>query len=68
MSDPTFDDVDALVGAATPHFAFQIRARVRELVAVLSEDHPVHRYAMERLDALDRLRAADLPRRILMDR
>ncbi len=55
MSEPTFDDVDALVGPATPHFAFQIRARVRELVAGLPEDHPVHRYAMERLDELDRL-------------
>ena len=31
--EPTRDDVDALVGPATPHFAFQIRARVRELVA-----------------------------------
>jgi hypothetical protein len=55
MSEPTIDDVDALVGPATPHFAFQIRARVRELVAGLPEDHPVHRYATERLDELDRL-------------
>ena len=33
MAEPTFDDVDALVGPATPHFAYQMRARVRELVA-----------------------------------
>ena len=33
MAEPTRDDVDALVGPATPHFAYQIRARVRELVA-----------------------------------
>ncbi|HEY9365652.1 MAG TPA: FAD-dependent oxidoreductase, partial [Agromyces sp.] len=33
----TIDDVDALVGPATPQFAFQIRARVRELVAGLPE-------------------------------
>ena len=27
--EPTVDDVDELVGPATPHFAMQIRARVR---------------------------------------
>ncbi len=55
MVEPTRDDIDALVGPATPHFAYQIRARVRELVAELPENHPVRRYAesqMERLDAL----------------
>jgi hypothetical protein len=55
MTEPTTDDVDALVGPATPHFAFQIRARVRELVDGLPEDHPVRRYADERLEQLDRL-------------
>ncbi len=53
--EPTRDDVDALVGPATPHFAFQIRARVRELVADLPADHDVRRYAdaeMQRLDDL----------------
>ena len=33
MAEPTLDDIEALVGPATPHFAFQIRARVRELIA-----------------------------------
>ena len=55
MTEPTFDDVDALVGPATPHFAFQIRARVRELVESLPEDHPVRVYADKRLEQLDRL-------------
>src|ERR1051325_6216503 len=32
MPEPTFSDVDELVGPATPHFAYQLRARVRELV------------------------------------
>ena len=53
--EPTRDDVDALVGPATPHFAFQIRARVRELVDGLPADHDVRLYAdvqMERLDHL----------------
>jgi hypothetical protein len=52
---PTRDDVDALVGPATPHFAYQLRARVRELVADLDPDDPVRRYAEEQIDRLDRL-------------
>ena len=53
--EPTRDDVDALVGPATPHFAYQLRARVRELVADLPADHEVRRYAEEKIDLLDRL-------------
>jgi len=55
MPEPTRDDVDALVGPATPHFAYQLRARVRELVADLPEDHPVRRYGEEKMELLDRL-------------
>ena len=55
MSEPTRDDVDALVGPATPHFAYQLRARVRELVAGLPQDHEVRRYAEQQMDLLDRL-------------
>jgi hypothetical protein len=36
----TVDDVRALTGAATPHFALQIRNRVRRLIDPLPEDHP----------------------------
>jgi hypothetical protein len=53
--EPTRDDVDALVGPATPHFAYQIRARVEELTAGLPEDHAVRRYAVEQMERLDRL-------------
>jgi hypothetical protein len=53
--EPTRDDVDALVGPATPHFAYQIRARVKELVADLPEEHPVRQYAEEQRARLDRL-------------
>jgi hypothetical protein len=53
--EPTRDDVDALVGPATPHFAFQIRARVRELVAGLPEGHEVRRHADEQMALLERL-------------
>jgi hypothetical protein len=53
--EPTRDDVDALVGPATPHFAYQIRARVRELVSGLSEDSDVRIYAEAQMERLDRL-------------
>ena len=55
MPEPTIEDVDALVGPATPHFAYQLRARVRELIAELPEDHPVRRYGEEKIELLDRL-------------
>ena len=55
MAEPTKDDIDALVGPATPHFAMQIRARVRALIRELPEDHPVHRYGDEQIELLERL-------------
>ncbi|HSX21802.1 MAG TPA: hypothetical protein VLE97_03400 [Gaiellaceae bacterium] len=55
MPEPTLADIDALVGPATPHFAYQLRARVRELVRDLPETHPVRRYGEEKMEALDRL-------------
>jgi RecB family exonuclease len=67
MAEPTVDDIDALVGASTPHFAYQLRARVAELIAELPRDHPVRRYGEEKMELLDRLghassRAEDGPR------
>ena len=53
--EPTREDIDALVGPATPHFAYQIRARVRELIQDLPEDHAVRQYGEERIELLDRL-------------
>jgi hypothetical protein len=55
MSEPTLETIDALVGPATPHFAYQIRARVREAIADLPADHPVRRYGEEQIELLDRL-------------
>ncbi len=55
MAEPTLEQIDALIGPATPQFAYQLRARVRELVLDLPEDHPVRRYAEERMELLDRL-------------
>jgi hypothetical protein len=47
--------VDRLVGPATPQFAYQLRARIEELVAPLATDHPVRRYGEEKMELLDRL-------------
>ena len=53
--EPTRDDIDALVGPATPHFAYQLRARVEELIRDLPEDSPVRAYGTAQMDRLDRL-------------
>lgn len=55
MTDSTTREIDRLVGAATPHFAFQLRARVLELIEDLPGDHPARRYGEERMALLDRL-------------
>lgn len=67
MAEPTLDDIDALLGPATPHFAYQLRARVRDVVSDLAPDHPVRRYAEEKVALLERLghassKADDSPR------
>ena len=63
MSTLTRDDIDALVGPATPHFAYQLRARVRRLISELPEDDPVRRYGEEKMELLDRLGYASSSRR-----
>jgi hypothetical protein len=55
MAEITRDDIDALVGPATPHFAYQLRARVRGLIADLPDDDPVRKYGELQMDLLDRL-------------
>ena len=55
MQEPTRADVDALVGPATPHFAYQLRARVEELIEGLPDDNPVRAYGLQQMELLDRL-------------
>jgi hypothetical protein len=55
VPDPTLDAIDALVAPATPHFAYQLRARVEELIGDLPQEHPVRRYGEEQMELLDRL-------------
>jgi hypothetical protein len=36
----TVEDIRALAGPSTPHFALQIRNRIRRLIEPLAPDHP----------------------------
>jgi hypothetical protein len=53
--EPTRHDIEALVGPATPHFAYQLRARVQNLISELPPGHPVRKYGEQQLELLDRL-------------
>ena len=53
--EPTREDIDALVGPATPHFAPHLRARVEELIEGLPEGHPVRRHGEEKIRLLEDL-------------
>jgi hypothetical protein len=55
MARTTRDEIDALVGPATPHFAYQLRARIEELVRDLPDDDEVRLYGEEQMARLDRL-------------
>jgi hypothetical protein len=55
VAEPTRDEIDELVGPATPQFAYQLRARVRELIEGLPADHDVRRYGEAQMELLDRL-------------
>ena len=51
----TLDDVRQLMGASTPHFALQIRNRIRKLIAGLPADSPVRRFGDEQIARLESL-------------
>jgi hypothetical protein len=51
----TVDDVRQLVASATPHFAYQIRNRIRTLVRDLPVDSPVRLYAEAEIAKLQSL-------------
>jgi hypothetical protein len=39
--EPSMEDLRQLFGASTPHFALQIRNRIRRVIAGLPAGHPV---------------------------
>jgi hypothetical protein len=51
----TVEDIRALTGAATPHFALQVRNRIRRLIEPLPADHPARREGERAIAELDDL-------------
>jgi len=68
--EPTVEDVKQLMGASTPHFALQIRNRIKALIAGLPAEHPARALGeaeIARLDTLardgeERSEVLDLPK------
>jgi hypothetical protein len=51
----TVDDVRQLMGASTPHFAYQLRNRIRTLIRGLAPDHPARVLGEGEIARLERL-------------
>jgi hypothetical protein len=51
----TVDDIRALAGPATPHFALQIRNRIARLIASLPADHPARVEGERQIERLTEL-------------
>lgn len=48
-------DIRALAGAATPHFALQVRNRIRRLIEPLPPDHPARIEGERKIAQLEEL-------------
>jgi len=51
----TPEDIRALAGPVTPHFALQVRNRIRRLVEGLPADHPARREGERQIARLEAL-------------
>jgi hypothetical protein len=51
----TVDDVRQLMGASTPHFALQLRNRIRKLIAPLPPEDPARLEGEREIARLERL-------------
>ena len=51
----TVEDIRELMGASTPHFALQLRERIRRLVAGLQPDDPARLEGEREIARLERL-------------
>ena len=51
----TVEDVRQLMGASTPHFALQLRNRIRKLIAPLAVDDPARVLGQQEIARLERL-------------
>ena len=53
--ETTIEDVRQLMGASTPHFALQLRERIRRLIKGLPEGHPARVEGEREIARLDRI-------------
>jgi hypothetical protein len=53
--EPTVEDVRQLMGASTPHFALQLRERIRLLIRGLPADHAARREGEREIARLDEI-------------
>ena len=53
--ETTVEDVRQLMGASTPHFALQLRERIRTLIRGLPEGHPARVEGEREIARLDRI-------------
>jgi len=51
----TVEDVRQLMGASTPHFALQLRERIRALIRGLPPDHPARLEGEREIVRLDKI-------------
>ena len=51
----TIEDVRALMGASTPHFALQLRERIRALIKQLPPDNPARIEGEREIARLDKI-------------
>jgi hypothetical protein len=54
-AEPTVEDIRALAGPSTPHFALQIRNRIRKLIEPLPPQHPARLEGERQIASLDEL-------------
>jgi hypothetical protein len=55
IREPSVEDVRQLMGASTPHFALQLRNRIRNLIAGLPEGHPARVEGEREIARLDQI-------------
>jgi hypothetical protein len=53
--ETTVEDVRQLMGASTPHFAMQLRERIRRLIKDLPEGHPARVEGEREVTRLDKI-------------
>jgi hypothetical protein len=51
----TVEDIRALAGPSTPHFALQVRNRIRRLIEALPEGDPVRAEGERQIERLEEL-------------